>query len=150
MIHLPIKKLPHFPEGFPEAAILRYATDGSAGIDLFAADNAVITNDAITIPTGIAAAIPDSWAGQVHIRSGMAKNHGVHLANSVGIIDSDYRGEIKLVLRSSIPDISVHVEKGDRIAQLLVMPCPQLHIRFVSELPETERGEGGFGSTGVK
>ena len=146
MIHLPIKKLANFPE----ETFLGYATDGSAGIELAAAENAVITNETVKVPTGIAVAIPRDWVGKIYIRSGHALKHGMQLVNAVGIIDSDYRGEVLAPLRSCIPDISVHVEKGDRIAQLLIQPCPQLHLKFVSELPETERGEGGFGSTGVK
>lgn len=127
-----------------------YATAGAAAIDLHAClDEAVVipAGGQVMIPTGIAAAIPEGYVGIMAVRSSMGIRHGITMANGIGVIDSDYRGPLSVGLYNLREEDYV-VQPGDRIAQLLVVPvlCPELEI--VSELPETERGTGGFGSTG--
>lgn len=127
-----------------------YATAGAAAIDLHAClDEAVVipAGGQAMIPTGIAAAIPEGYVGIMAVRSSMGIRHGITMANGIGVIDSDYRGPMSVGLYNLREEDYV-VQPGDRIAQLLVVPvlCPELEI--VSELPETERGTGGFGSTG--
>ena len=127
-----------------------YATAGAAAMDLHACideDIVIEPHRRVLIPTGIAAAIPDGYVGILANRSSMGVKHGITLANSIGVIDSDYRGEIRATLYNTT-DTAYTVRAGDRIAQLMVVPvaCPSIEV--VDELPETERGEGGFGSTG--
>ncbi|MBD5162289.1 MAG: dUTP diphosphatase [Oscillibacter sp.] len=127
-----------------------YATAGAAAIDLHAClDEAVVipAGGQAMIPTGIAAAIPEGYVGIMAVRSSMGIRHGITMANGIGVIDSDYRGPLSVGLYNLREEDYV-VQPGDRVAQLLVVPvlCPELEI--VSELPETERGAGGFGSTG--
>lgn len=127
-----------------------YATAGAAAIDLHAClDEAVVipAGGQAVIPTGIAAAIPEGYVGIMAVRSSMGIRHGITMSNGIGVIDSDYRGPLRAGLYNLREEDYV-VQPGDRIAQLLVVPvlCPELEI--VSELPETERGTGGFGSTG--
>lgn len=127
-----------------------YATAGAAAIDLHAClDEAVVipAGGQAIIPTGIAAAIPEGYVGIMAVRSSMGIRHGITMSNGIGVIDSDYRGPLGVGLYNLREEDYV-VQPGDRIAQLLVVPalCPELEI--VSELPETERGTGGFGSTG--
>lgn len=127
-----------------------YATAGAAAIDLHAClDEAVVipAGGQAIIPTGIAAAIPEGYVGIMAVRSSMGIRHGITMSNGIGVIDSDYRGPLGVGLYNLRKEDYV-VQPGDRIAQLLVVPvlCPELEI--VSELPETERGTGGFGSTG--
>ena len=127
-----------------------YATDGSAGMDLTAAmDQPVVlkVGGRAMIPTGIAMQIPQGFGGFIFPRSGLAYKKGISMANCVGVIDSDYTGEIKVVLHN----ISGHdytVNPGDRVAQLVFLPVPQAELEEVDELDETRRGSGGFGSTG--
>lgn len=127
-----------------------YATDGSAGMDLTAAMDQPITlkvGGRAMIPTGIAIQIPEGYGGFVFPRSGLAYKKGISMANCVGVIDSDYTGEIKVVLHN----ISGHdytVNPGDRVAQLVFLPVPRAELEEVEELEETRRGSGGFGSTG--
>ena len=127
-----------------------YATAGSAAVDLRAAlkeDLLLAAGERALIPTGIRLAIPDNAVGLVFARSGLAVKHGLQLANGVGVIDSDYRGEIKVGLYNcSKVDAVVH--PGDRIAQLAFMPVFAAQFLPVEELEETARGTGGFGSTG--
>ena len=127
-----------------------YATAGAAAVDLHAClDEEVVIppHGRVLIPTGIAAAIPEGYVGILANRSSMGVKHGITLANSIGVIDSDYRGQIHAALYNTT-DTPYTVRPGDRIAQLMVVPvmCPP--IRVVEELPETARGAGGFGSTG--
>lgn len=127
-----------------------YATAGAAAIDLHAcidADTVIPPHGQKMIPTGIAAAIPEGHVGIMAVRSSMGARHGITMVNGIGVIDSDYRGEMRVNLFNTT-DRPYTVQIGDRIAQLMVVPvlCPA--IRVVEELPETERGEGGFGSTG--
>lgn len=99
------------------------------------------------VPTGLRVAIPEGYEGQVRPRSGLAITHGITLANSPGTIDCDYRGEIKLIM-INLGDTVVHFKKGDRIGQLVVCPVVRAALIEVESLETTERGEGGFGSTG--
>lgn len=129
-----------------------YATEGSAGMDLKAAlEEPLLLKKGETqfVPTGIAISIPDvSYGAFIFARSGLACKNGIALANSVGVIDSDYRGEIKCALINlGTSDFTIY--PGDRIAQMVFMPVSQVNLQEVSDLDETERGIGGFGSTGV-
>ena len=128
-----------------------YATPGSAGMDLRACIDEAVTipaGERAMIPTGLAIALPGAeWVALVYARSGLAIKHGLAPANCVGVIDSDYRGEIVVgLLNSSKEDYTI--EPGERVAQLVIMPVTQARVSVVEELDETERGTGGFGSTG--
>lgn len=143
-----IKRLPH-GEGLAPPT---YASTAAAGADLHAAspENAPRVLDPMAraaIPTGFALAIPDGWEGQVRPRSGLARDHGVTLANAPGTIDADYRGEV-IVLLINLGDRPVTIRRGDRIAQLVLARAPQATFSLVDELDESLRGTGGFGSTG--
>lgn len=128
-----------------------FATAGAAAMDLCACVDAPVTlaaGERTLIPTGIAIALPDpGYVALVFARSGLGIKKGVCLANGVGVIDSDYRGEIGVGL-VNLSGESYTVQPGDRIAQLMVVPVVQPALSFVDELDETERGRGGFGSTG--
>ncbi len=129
-----------------------YATAGSAGMDLCAYLEADLTIDPgaiVRVPTGIALQLPDSSIGGfVFPRSGLSSKHGVSLANCVGVIDSDYTGEVVCpVINHS--DKAYTVKNGDRIAQIVFMPIYRANLIWVDELEDTERGAGGFGSTGI-
>jgi len=148
----------------PEVAVTRlahgadlplpaYETAHAAGMDLRAAvpADAPLTlrpGDRHAVPTGLAMAIPPGFEGQVRPRSGLALRHGVTCLNSPGTVDADYRGEVKVILINHGPEAFV-VRRGDRIAQLLISPVVQATWREVDNLDETERGAGGFGSTGA-
>ena len=99
------------------------------------------------VPTGLRVAIPEGYEGQVRPRSGLAVRHGISMVNTPGTIDSDYRGEIRVLL-INLSDSIVQLEKGERIAQLVICPVVRAEIAVVEQLDETERGAGGFGSTG--
>ncbi|MGI4792115.1 MAG: dUTP diphosphatase [Janthinobacterium lividum] len=127
-----------------------YATEGSAGLDLCAAVDADLTLDPgmrALVSTGIRVALPDGYEGQVRPRSGLAWRHGLTLLNSPGTIDSDYRGTIKVIL-INLGQEPVTIQRGDRIAQLVIAPVMQVIWSSMLTLPEKQRGEGGFGSTG--
>lgn len=128
-----------------------YATPGSAGMDLRACIDTPVTipaGDRSMIPTGLAIALPGpEWVALVYARSGLAIKHGIAPANCVGIIDSDYRGEIVVGLLNSSKE-PYTIEPGERVAQLVIMPVTQAEITVTDTLDETERGAGGFGSTG--
>lgn len=140
--------LPHF-EGLSLPA---YETTGSAGMDVRAA---VPENDPMVlmpgaramVPTGLSAAIPEGYEIQVRPRSGLAAKHGLTCLNTPGTIDSDYRGEIKVIL-INLGDAPFTIARGERIAQLVLAPVTQLGWKEVDSLDETSRGDGGFGSTG--
>jgi dUTP pyrophosphatase len=138
----------------PHAADLprpSYATPSSAGIDLAAAvsgDIALAPGERITVPTGIALALPEGYEGQVRPRSGLALRHGVTVLNSPGTIDADYRGEIQIIL-ANLGGETVVLERGQRIAQLVIAPVVRVAFDEVAVLPASARGAGGFGSTGV-
>ncbi len=128
-----------------------YQTKGSAGMDLSAAiseDILIKRGEIVLVPTGIAIALPDNDSvAYIYARSGLSIKHGIMLANGVGVIDSDYRGEIKVGLINLGKEDYV-IKKGDRIAQMVFAPVLIAETEVVSELPDTERGSGGFGSTG--
>ena len=127
-----------------------YATAGAAALDLHACidEPAVLpAGGEALIPTGIAAAIPESCVGVLAVRSSMGIRHGVAMSNGIGVIDSDYRGPLRVGLHN-FRDTEYVVEPGDRIAQLLILPVLRPEVEVVSELSETARGAGGFGSTG--
>ena len=141
-----VQVLPH-GRGLPLPA---YATAGSAGVDLAAALEAPLVlppGGRALVPTGIALALPDGFEAQVRPRSGLALRHGVTVLNSPGTIDSDYRGEIGVILANLGSD-SLTIARGDRIAQLVVAPVRQAAWQEVAVLPPSARGSGGFGSSG--
>ena len=125
------------------------AHEGDAGVDLHARERAVIGagGGRILMPTGIAIALPRGYAGFVVPRSGLALKHGITLVNTPGIIDSGYRGELKVVMINTDPHVDYHVERGDRIAQLLVQPIETVTWAEVKQLDDFDRG-GGFGHSG--
>ena len=128
-----------------------YASAGAAAMDLCACVDGPVTVEPralVSIPTGIAIALPSAeYVALVFARSGLGIKHGVTLSNGVGVIDSDYRGEIRVGL-TNLSDTAYTVSPGDRIAQLAVMPVVQAQLEVCGSLDETERGQGGFGSTG--
>jgi dUTP pyrophosphatase len=139
-----VKRLPHF-EGLELPA---YATEGAAGMDVLAAEDVVLAPGARhAVATGLAMAIPHGFEIQVRPRSGLALKHGVTVPNTPGTIDSDYRGELKVIMINH-GDAAFEIRRGDRIAQLVLAPVTQASWLPVEELDETVRGEGGFGSTG--
>ena len=143
MVDIPITRL---DTGLPLPA---YAHEGDAGIDLFAREDAVIApaGGRILMPTGIAIALPLGYAGFVLPRSGLALKHGVSVVNAPGLIDSGYRGELKVVLLNTDPHTQYEVSRGDRIAQLVVQKVEQVRWREVDALDSFDRG-GGFGHSG--
>lgn len=133
------------------AKVPQRATGGSAGLDLCACIDAPLTlnsGETALIPTGVAIALPSAEYGAfVFPRSGIAIKHGIGLLNSVGVIDSDYRGEIMVGVINQVKE-SYTIEPGERIAQMVIMPVSTMPVVEVEELDETSRGAGGFGSTG--
>lgn len=135
----------------PDVALPRRARDGDAGLDLQANDTVKVgPGERAMVPTGLAVAIPAGHAGLVLPRSGLASRQGLTLANSPGLIDEGYRGEIIVAVINLDPDQAVEIRKGDRIAQLLVVPFAEVTAAEVTELPPSSRGEGGFGSSGLR
>lgn len=137
----------------PDAVIPKYATDGSACFDLVAVgcgdQHPLYYHEGHTFRTGLAFEVPAGHVMLIFSRSGHGFNHGTRLANCVGVIDSDYRGELQVRLFADSPKRDVlRVNPGDRIAQAMLVPIPQVELLEVEELTPTERGEGGFGSTG--
>ena len=127
-----------------------YAHDGDAGLDLYAAENRTLQPfERALVPTGIAVAIPEGCAGFIQPRSGLAISRGLTFVNSPGLIDSHYRGEIKLIAINLDPTEPLVVVRGEKIAQLVVQRVERVHLTETEDLDETVRGEGGFGSTGV-
>ena len=125
-----------------------YATDGAAGMDIVAAETlSLAPGDRAVVPTGLCIAIPDGFEVQVRPRSGLALKHGLTVANAPGTIDSDYRGEVKIILINLGPK-PVQIERGQRIAQLVVAAVTRGVFEEVDHLDDTTRGQGGFGSTG--
>ena len=134
----------------PGAVMPSFGSEEAAGADLYAClDEAVEIRPGQTvfIPTGLAMALPRGYVGLIYARSGMACKQDLAPANKVGVIDSDYRGELRVALFNE-SDTDYTIRDGDRIAQLMVLPVVQPQLSFVTELDETERGAGGFGSTG--
>ena len=146
-VELAFRALPHFGE-LPLPA---YATTGAAGMDIVAA----VTEDLVlapggrsAVPTGLSMAVPAGHEVQVRPRSGLALRHGVTVANAPGTIDSDYRGEVKILL-VNLGDADFTVSRGMRIAQIVLAPVTRAAPKLVEELDDTARGSGGFGSTGL-
>jgi dUTP pyrophosphatase len=134
----------------PDAIVPRYMTEHAAGMDLCAAIDqpvAIAPGESAAIGTGLAMAIPPGFEGQVRPRSGLARDHKVTLINAPGTIDSDFRGECKVLLINHGREQLV-IEPGHRIAQLVIAPVVQAELDEVDELPASTRGAGGFGSTG--
>lgn len=147
-LQIAVRRLPH-GEGLP---LPRAQTDGAAGMDLVAAlpADAPVTlapRERAAVPTGLELAIPPGYEGQVRPRSGLAFKHGLTVVNAPGTIDSDYRGEVKVLLINLGAD-PVEIARGERIAQLVIAPVTVADLITVEKLDETTRGIGGFGSTG--
>ena len=143
-----IETLPH-ADGLP---LPSYETDGAAGMDIRAAiasDETLKPGARMAIPTGLKMAIPSGYEVQIRPRSGLAFKHGLTIANAPGTIDSDYRGEVKILL-INLGEEDVDISPGMRIAQMVVAPVIQANLNLVSSLPDTKRGAGGFGSTGAQ
>ncbi|MCP3735274.1 dUTP diphosphatase [Sphingomonas sp. RP10(2022)] len=143
-IAIRIRHLPH-GEGLPLPA---YATAGAAGMDVVAAEELTLAPGArAAVATGFALAIPEGYEVQVRPRSGLALKHGITCLNTPGTIDSDYRGEVKVIL-ANLGDAPFPIARGDRIAQLVPAPVQRATLESVDDLDDTVRGSGGFGSTG--
>ena len=139
-----VRRLPHF-QGL---TLPDYATTGAAGMDVLAAEDVTLEPGARhAVATGLAMAIPPGYEIQVRPRSGLALKHGISVPNAPGTIDSDYRGELKVIL-INLGNAPFEVRRGDRVAQLVLAPVVRASWLKVDELDETARGEGGFGSTG--
>lgn len=141
-----IKKMPHALD----LPLPRYASEQAAGMDLYAAVEGSVKlrpGEYKLIPTGIALAIPPGYEGQIRPRSGLALNYGITLLNSPGTIDADYRGEVKVIL-VNFGEKTYTVQRGERIAQLVIHLLTQAELKEVEELPLSGRAEGGFGHTG--
>lgn len=145
MLEVPIVRLD------PDLPLPTYARRGDAGADLVAREPATLapSGGRALIPTGIALALPEGWAGFVHPRSGLALRHGVTVLNAPGLIDSGYRDELRVLLVNLDPTAPFEVSRGDRIAQLVVQRVEHGRFTPVEELAGSERGTGGFGSTGT-
>ena len=142
MIELPIRKLR------PDAVVPTRAYAGDAGLDLAACERVELPpGERASVGTGLAVAIPDGHAGFVQPRSGLAARHGLTIVNTPGLVDSGYRGELRVILLNTDAREPFVVEPGMRIAQLVVLPVPELELVEVDELPESERGVRGFGSS---
>ena len=143
-ICLPIKRLD------PTVELPSYAYEGDAGLDLRSNEDVTLAPfERRLISTGLAIAIPEGYAGFVQPRSGLALKQGLSMANTPGLIDAHYRGELKICAINLDPKVSIEVHRGDRIAQLVIQKVPVVQLQEVDELDETDRGAGGFGSSGV-
>ena len=143
-ITVPIRRLD------PTVELPCYAYAGDAGLDLRASEDVVLKPfERRLISTGLAVAIPDGYAGFIQPRSGLALKQGLSMANTSGLIDAHYRGELKICAINLDPTHTIEVKRGDRIAQLVIQKVPVVKLVEVAELDETDRGAGGFGSSGV-
>ena len=143
-ITLQLKKL---DAGLP---MPRYAHEGDAGFDLYAAEDVTLQpGQRAMVPTGIAIAIPQGYAGFVQPRSGLAAKQGITIVNTPGLIDSGYRGEVKVIVLNTDSSNAVQLARGERIAQLVIQAVPVVTLEEVEELDSTERGADGFGSSGA-
>lgn len=133
----------------PELSLPQYALTGDAGMDLVAAEDVTLKpGERAAIATGIALAIPEGYAGFVQARSGRSLKEGLGVANAPGLIDSGYRGEIKVIaINLNIAEL-IDVRRGEKIAQIVFQKVERAEVEVVDELPDSDRGEGGFGSTG--
>jgi dUTP pyrophosphatase len=142
MIELAIRRLRE------DAILPERAYVGDAGLDLAACERHELgPGERVVVPTGLAVAIPEGYAGFVQPRSGLASRHGITIVNTPGLVDSGYRGELRVVLLNTDQKEPFVVEPGMRIAQLVLVPVPEVELVEVEELPETERGVRGFGSS---
>ena len=142
MIELPIQRLR------PDAVVPARAYSGDAGLDLSSCARVELApGERALVPTGLAVAIPEGYAGFVQPRSGLATKHGISIVNTPGLVDSGYRGELLVNLVNTDQRDAFVVEPGMRIAQLVILPIPELELVEVDELPESERGVRGFGSS---
>lgn len=136
----------------PNAVLPRYARLGDAGMDLVAVESVLLrsSGEQASVATGLAIELPEGFAGLILPRSGLAARHGITVVNSPGLIDSGYRGELKVILQKTHHvGTTFRIAPGDRIAQLVVLPLPAIEFIEAEELERTERGERGFGSTGI-
>lgn len=141
---LPIKRLD------PSVELPRYAYCGDAGLDIHSNEDIVLKPyERAMVSTGLAIAIPDGYAGFMQPRSGLAAKQGLTVLNTPGLIDAHYRGELKIIIINLDKEHSVSIRKGDRIAQLVIQAVPQVELNEVDDLGDTDRGQGGFGSSGV-
>ena len=148
---MPIKLQIRRKSGCEDLALPRYMSDAAAGMDLCAANVEPIVlepGQIRLVPTGLYVAIPRGYEGQVRPRSGLALKHGLTLVNAPGTIDADYRGEVGIIV-GNIGSQAYTIERGTRIAQLVIAPVVQAEIEIVDELDATDRGHGGFGHTGT-
>lgn len=144
-ITVPIKRLN------PEVPLPNYAYEGDAGLDLRSAEDITLRPfERRLISTGLAVAIPEGYAGFVQPRSGLALKQGLSMANTPGLIDAQYRGELKICAINLDPQNDIAIKRGDRIAQLVIQRVPVVSLVEVDGLDETDRGAGGFGSSGVQ
>lgn len=145
MLEIPVTRLDS------ELPVPEHARPGDAGVDLRASEAVSIGagGHRALVPTGLAVAIPRGYAGFVQPRSGLALEHGITCLNTPGLIDSDYRGELKVLLVNTDPDHDFEIVRGDRIAQLVIQAVEHPDFVEVERLEDTERGDGGFGHTGV-
>ena len=142
MIELPVRRLR------PDAALPARAYAGDAGFDLAACERVELgPGERAAVPTGLAVAIPEGYAGYVQPRSGLAARNGLTIVNTPGLVDSGYRGELVVILLNTDREVPFVVEPGMRIAQLVVLPVPEVELVEVDELPASERGVRGFGSS---
>lgn len=143
-IVLPIKRLD------PTVELPAYAYQGDAGLDLRSAESLTLQPfERRLVSTGLAIAIPEGYAGFVQPRSGLAIKQGLSIVNTPGLIDAHYRGELKIIAINLDPKTPISIQKGDRIAQLVIQAVPNVVLTEVEELDTTDRGAGGFGSSGV-
>ena len=143
-VTLPIKRID------PTVELPSYAYEGDAGLDLRSNEDVTLAPfERRLVGTGLAIAIPEGYAGFVQPRSGLALREGLSMANTPGLIDAHYRGELKVCAINLDPSQSIHIERGERIAQLVIKRVPAVRLEEVDELDETDRGAGGFGSSGV-
>jgi dUTP pyrophosphatase len=142
VIELPVRRLR------PDATVPARAYDGDAGLDLAACERVVLApGERAVVGTGLAVAIPEGHAGFVQPRSGLAARNGISIVNTPGLVDAGYRGELRVVLLNTDREQAFVIEPGMRIAQLVVVPVPGVEPREVDELPESDRGGRGFGSS---
>jgi len=142
-VNVPVKRLD------ASLPLPTYARAGDAGLDLLAAEEVELKpGERAAVGTGLAIAIPEGFAGFVHPRSGRALKEGLTVANAPGTIDAGYRGEVKVILVNLDPSEPIYVGRGEKIAQLVIQSVERAELLEVAELPPSERGSGGFGSTG--
>jgi dUTP diphosphatase len=145
VIELPVRRLRQ------DAVMPRRAYAGDAGLDLTTCERIELApGERGVAPIGVAVAIPEGYAGFVQPRSGLAERHGIAVVNSPGLVDSGYRGELRVILLNTDPVETFVAEAGDRVAQLVVLPVPALELVEVDELPPSERGARGFGSSRLR